>query len=101
MTISVAGMLKAIGLVIVLAALATGGVVVFRPLLAERTRLERTRDEYRHDNEAMSAQIDDLKQKQAMFASDPDFVEQIGRRDNRLRPNEIVFVFPRAKPAQQ
>lgn len=101
MTIGIVGTLKAAGIVIALALLATGGVVVFRPLLTERGRLERVRDEYRRDNDAMSAQITDLKQKQAMFASDPDFVEQMGRRDNRVRPNEIVFVFPQAKTDQR
>lgn len=97
MTISVPGTLRAIGLLIVLASLAMGGVVVFRPLLAERGSLERTRDEYLRDNEAMAAQVADLKQKQALFASDPDFVEQVGRSSNRVRPNELIFVFPRPK----
>lgn len=88
---------KVLGLFVVLACLVAGGMAFYRPLLQEKTRLERIRDAYRGDNEAMAAQITDLKQKQVLFASDPDFVEKVARSANRVRPNEVIFVFPRDK----
>lgn len=34
-----------------------------------------------------------LRSRQQRFLTDPDFVEIIARQNNRIRPNEIVFIF--------
>lgn len=86
--------LKTIGVSLVVACLIAGGVFVFKPILMEKRELENRRDEFRADNDRMSEEIDRLKRKQALFSSDPEFVEQVARKANRIRPNEIVFVFP-------
>lgn len=88
--------IKAIGAGIVLACLLVGSFLVYRPLLEEKRRLESLRDAYQGDNDRMAEEIDRLKQKQALFSSDPDFVEQVARKANRVRPHEVVFVFPAA-----
>lgn len=90
-------LLKTIGAGIATTCLLVGTVLVYRPLIEEKRRLEHIRDEYQGDNDRMSAEIDCLKQKQALFASDPDFVEQVARKANRVRPNEVIFVFPPVK----
>ena len=94
MTFTVPTGLKIFVACVALACVAVAAVAIFRPLWIEKTRLEQVRDAYRGDNDAMSEQIADLKQKQALFATDPDFVEKVARSANRIRPNEIVYVFP-------
>jgi len=86
--------LKILVACVLMACLAVAAVALYRPLLIEKTRLEKIRDAYCGDNDAMAEQISDLKQKQALFATDPDYVEKVARSANRIRPNEIVYVFP-------
>ncbi len=93
--------IKALALLAVLVAGATVAVMVFRPLADKRQQLEEHRDAFQQDNDIMAAEIAFLKKQQDMFIEDPDFVEQVGRRENRIRSNELVFVFPRENPAAE
>ncbi len=86
--------LKTLGASTILICVGVGCLVIFRPLIQEKRQLEFKRDSYRQDNDRMTSEIARLKKDQNLFAIDPDFVEQIARKANRVRPNEIVFVFP-------
>ena len=87
--------IKRIGLLVLVIGCVVGASMLLRPLADERRSLEKHRNAYQQDNDNMSSEIALLKKKQAMFTNDPDFVEQVSRRENRIRSNEIVFVFPR------
>lgn len=86
--------IRTVSKIFVLALLLVGGYIWFKPICEEKRRLERIRDEYQSDNDQMTEEINELKQNQVMFSVDPDFVEQVARKANRIRPNETVFVFP-------
>ncbi len=71
-----------------------GAWVVFSPLLKERAVLIEVRNMHLDDNRRMAEEITHLRHQQTLFRTDPEFVEQMARRENRVRPDEIVFVFP-------
>ncbi len=55
-------------------------------LLAQDAELQRVIDEKKRE-------IDQLLENQRRFRTDPDFVEAIARRNRRVFPGELVFIF--------
>lgn len=77
---------------IVLAVLATGLVFAW-PTYMRRSALRR-------EDVALSARIEDkrreiadLAEKRRRFECDPDFVEAIARKNRRVFPGELVFIY--------
>ncbi len=96
MAVSGIGLLKfAAGATLGVCVLA-GTWVIFSPTLKERTALIEARNMHQEDNRRMTEEISNLRHLQTLFRTDPEFVEQTARRENRVRPDEIVFVFPPA-----
>ena len=78
-----------IGAVLILAA----GALTILPKYAQHKGLTKERDELLRLIGAKNHQIKALKEKQQRFRTDPEFVEQVGRENRRVRPDEYVFVF--------
>ena len=77
---------------LVLAVLATGLVFAWPTYMR--------RDALRRQDVALSASIEDkrreiaeLAEKRCRFETDPDFVEAIARKNKRVFPGELVFIY--------
>ncbi len=101
MAVSGIGWIKLAGRAVLGVCVVTGVWVVFTPLLRERKGLTETRDMFLADNRSMAEEIALIRHQQTLFRTDPDFVEQVARRENRVRPDELVFIFPRPERADR
>ena len=72
-----------------------GACIMIEPLIAQQVRLQAQKHTLQAKNDAIEAEINELKRKQELFKTDPEFIEKIGREANQARPDEIIFVFPR------
>ena len=74
-----------------------GAIAVFfkfhLPMIRDIRALIEERNELQRRNRAMERELKELKDNQQMFASDPAFVEYTARKENKARPDEIVFIF--------
>ena len=86
-------------LVLVLAGCAAAAAVaVFGPMIDEHARRSRERKALQTENDEIERRIGELRRKQNEFETDPEYVELVARRENRVRPGEIVFDF--GEPAE-
>ena len=69
--------------------------VLIVPLIRERSELEAEKKRRIIDNNELTAEIKELRDKLDMIEGDAEFVEKIAREKNMVRPDEVVFVFPR------
>jgi len=72
---------------------AAAGLFLVPPKISQMRKLEGQRNELMRKIEHKTHEIEQLKNKQQRFASDPEFVEYVARQNKRVRPNELVFIF--------
>lgn len=80
-------------LVTALICVVAGGLFLVPPKVSQMRKLESQRNEMMRKIEHKTHEIEQFKNKQHRFASDPEFVEYVARQNKRVRPNELVFIF--------
>ncbi len=83
---------KMLTVTLVLVILVGGLVVAWPTYLRSRAIKEKDLD-LSARIESKKAEIEALKENQRRFRTDRDFVEAIARRNNRVFPGELVFIF--------
>ena len=78
---------------VILAVIVIGGLSVAYPQWRQRESLKRQDAELRRQIEAKNREISQRKKNQRRFQTDPDFVEAIARKNRRVFPGELVFIF--------
>jgi len=68
-------------------------VYVVLPELNRTNELRATRENVREECDRYAAAIQDLKQKQALFESNPEYVEKIAHEQGYVNPGETVILF--------
>jgi len=79
--------------VALLAVIGVGGAFSVWPTYLRGRSLKQQDAELTLRIEEKKREIAKLKENQQRFLSDADFVEQIARRNGRVFPGELVFVF--------
>ena len=74
-------------------AIFVGGVCCIYPTYLEIESLKRENANLTERIEEKKREIAELKDYQRRFSTDPDFVEQIARKNRQVYPGELVFVF--------
>lgn len=69
------------------------------PLTEKLKRLEMQCAELEEIIEEQKRQIAELKDNCNRFATDPEFVERQARKNHRIRPGEVEFIFDAPKSA--
>jgi hypothetical protein len=78
----------------VCALLALSGLpLIFAPKYSQMHSLAGRRDDIQNKVEMKQREIQAIRRRQHLFATDPEFVEHIARQNRRVRPDELVFVF--------
>lgn len=67
-------------------------LVIFIPGYRRSMHLRSKRDQLAAECRNIEQLIEDLSQKRHRFQVDRDYVEQIARRNRRVRPGEVVFI---------
>ncbi len=67
--------------------------LIFGPKYSEMRGRAQRRDELQSKVELKQRDIQAIRRRQHLFATDPEFVEHIARQNRRVRPDELVFVF--------
>jgi len=78
---------------LILVVIVVGGSFLSYPQWRRSQALKRQEAELRGLIEEKKREISKLKENQRRFRSDPDFVEAIARRNRRVFPGELVFIF--------
>ena len=63
------------------------------PLFQRYNRAKEQRSELCEENAQLNEKLEKLQSDQERFRTDPEFVEHLARKNHRLRPGEILFVF--------
>lgn len=63
------------------------------PMFVRAQELNAKRDHIQRLIEDKKREISELKARQQRFNMDRAFVESLARKDRRVRPNEVLFVF--------
>lgn len=71
--------------------------IINRPQTEKRQRLEEQRIELEKSIEEQKREIAKIKEDCSRFESDPEFVERQARKNHRIRPGEIEFIFEAPK----
>ena len=69
----------------------------FNPKLMQWSKWAEKREDFRQKNERLNEQIADLKQRQLLIGNDVTYDIIIAHSDNKVLPDELVFVFPRPR----
>ena len=77
----------------ILLLIVVGGLVMMYPDYRRAESLKRQNAELQQTIDRKKAEIDELKENQRRFRTDPDFVELIARQNRRVFPGELVFTF--------
>ena len=77
----------------ILLLIVVGGLVMMYPDYRRAESLKRKNAELQQTIDRKKAEIDELKENQRRFRTDPDFVELIARQNRRVFPGELVFTF--------
>ena len=67
--------------------------LIFYPKYSQMRCLAERRDELQNKVERKQRDIQEIRTRQHLFATDPEFVEHIARLNRRVHPNELVFIF--------
>lgn len=81
----------ALGVCILLAM--AGLPLIFYPKYNQMRSLAERRDDLHNKVDLKQREIQGIRHRQHLFATDPEFVEHIARQNRRVRPDELVFVF--------
>jgi len=74
-------------------AIVVSGVVLSLPKWHKAHDLGIERDRIMQKITARQAEIDAMRENQRRFKTDREFVEMLARKNHRLFPGEVVFVF--------
>ena len=77
----------------VLLLIIVGGLVMMYPNYRRSEALKRQNAELQERIDSKKREIATLIENQRRFRTDADFVEMIARKDHRVFPGELVFVF--------
>ena len=77
----------------VLLLIVIGGLVMMYPNYRRSEALKRQNAELQERIDSKKREIATLIENQRRFRTDADFVEMIARKDHRVFPGELVFVF--------
>ena len=77
----------------VLLLIIVGGLVMMYPNYRRSESLKRQNAELQERIDSKKREIATLIENQRRFRTDADFVEMIARKDHRVFPGELVFVF--------
>ena len=77
----------------VLLLIIVGGLVMMYPNYRSSESLKRQNAELQERIDSKKREIATLIENQRRFRTDADFVEMIARKDHRVFPGELVFVF--------
>lgn len=75
------------------AAIVVGGVMVSYPKYRQASGLADERERILRRIDEKTREIAEIKAKQQRFNTDREFVETFARRNRRVFPGELVFVF--------
>ncbi len=78
---------------VLLVVIGAGGALSLWPTYLRGQSLKRRDAELTRQIEDKKREIAELIEYQRRFRSDSDFVEQIARKNNRVFPGELVFLF--------
>jgi len=79
--------------VVLLLAIVACGLVMIYPTYKDEQNLKLRNAELQAKIDAKSRQIARLVEYQRRFRDDADFIEMIARRNRRVYPGELVFIF--------
>ena len=82
-----------IAFVVLIALIAVAGVVACYPRFMRMQGLAQEKARYLQLVEEKKAEIAELKEQQRRFSVDREFVEKLARRNRRVYPGELVFIF--------
>jgi hypothetical protein len=66
---------------------------IFYPKYRQMCGLIEKRDELKYKVQYKQQRIQDIRMRQQLLVTDPEYVERIAHENRRIRPNEIVFIF--------
>lgn len=69
------------------------GLAILQPEYKQARALEGRRENLRVEIERKRSEIAEIKAMQKRFNTDREFVEDLARRNRRVYPGEIVFIF--------
>ena len=78
---------------VLLAFIIVGGAALVYPTWRRGESLKAQEADLRAQIEEKKKEIAHLQENQRRFRTDPDFVESIARRNRRVFPGELVFIF--------
>ena len=74
-------------------AIVVAGAVMSKPKWKKVCDLNADRERIMQKITARQAEIDAMRENQRRFKTDREFVEMLARKNHRLFPGEVVFVF--------
>ena len=78
---------------VLIAGIVAVGIVASYPRYMRMKGLAQEKARYLQLIEEKRAEIAELKEQQRRFSSDRGFVEKLARRNRRVYPGELVFIF--------
>ena len=93
MPVSVGKFVVNIVYVMVLGIIIVAGFSMLIPRYQNYRLLSGKRAELEQSNLAQQRKLAETQRMQRRFKEDPEFVEHIARRNRRVRPGEITFIF--------
>ena len=72
---------------------AIGLTCIFLPRVRSLRDLQKKKAELQNQNRRIEALTRELRDKQARFGTDADFVEHVARETGMVKPGETVFAF--------
>lgn len=78
---------------VLLSVIIVGGAAIVYPTWRQGLVLKAQEADLRVQIEEKKKEIAHLVENQRRFRTDPDFVESIARRNRRVFPGELVFIF--------
>ena len=79
--------------VVLIIGIVVAGAVASHPRYKRMQTLTKQKAHVLELVEAKKAEIAELKEQQRRFSSDRGFVEKLARRNRRVYPGELVFIF--------
>ena len=79
--------------IVLIAGIAVAGVVACYPRSMRMKGLAQEKARYLQLVDEKKAEIAELKEQQRRFSADRGFIEKLARRNHRVYPGELVFIF--------
>jgi cell division protein FtsB len=76
---------------IVVVVIIFGVIGLFMPRCNRLTEMQKKRARFEKENRKLEKNIDNLREKQRLFKTDPEFVKRVARENGRVSPDETVY----------